>query len=236
MDFESRIYALHCEAVASGKLLRNLVKRKVSRVDFEGVSYVVKAYRRKFLHKLFCVKPHSIKGSQLLDGLTPPVLADFIVGDWQINVYRDIGGPDLFDGANLADGAEAFADAGRLLAKIHEKRIFHADTKAPNFVVNNVLDGMPPVLIIDCDRVKKYSALPVERRAFNLAQFICCYQNYEEERLAPLVSTALSAYKEQAALDDAAFASLMKLALDIAKNNRHIEKKVSESFLRRFEK
>ena len=229
MTFNQQIWELHQEAVASGGLLRDLAKRKVSRVCLENVSYVVKAYRRNILHRLFHVKPHSTAGSAALEGFTPPVLADFIAGDWQVNVYQDIGGPDLYDGEALkssgVDEEAAFKAAGTLMAKIHARGIFHGDAKAPNFVVNRVLTALPPVLIIDCDRVREYGVLPLERKAFNLAQFIACYVRFDE-RLVLLLEVALNAYREEAGLSKEEFGKLLGNAVVIMENDRHIETRI----------
>lgn len=236
MTFEQQILELHREAVASGELLRNLAKRKVSRVRLENASYVVKAYRRNILHRIFHIKPHSIAGSVALKGYTPPVLSDFIAGGWQVNVYPDIGGPDLYDGVALSsariDEAAAFSEAGALLAKIHARGIFHADAKAPNFVLNRTLEALPPVLIIDCDRVKVYDALPMEKRAFNLAQFLACYVQFDEH-LVSLLETALISYQREAGMPADGFRDLLASAFVTMESDRHVERRIDEDIVAR---
>jgi len=230
------LYGHYQAAIASGVFLRNLRKRRVVRVTLGNTSYIVKAYHLTWLHRLSGIRPHSLTGSRLLARWTPPVLANVVRDGWQVTVYNDLNGPDLYEiPALLASGTDvtaAFAAAGRLLAEIHNNGCFHGDCKAPNFVVNRSLPELPPVAIIDCDHVKPYRHLPDARRSFNLAQFISCYTGYEKSPLPDWLKTALLSYRETAALDDAAWSICLKAASRTVEENRHIENRVGVPFVK----
>ena len=142
-----------------------------------------------------------------------------------------------FDKADDARTLGYFAAAGKLLADIHRRNIYHGDTKTPNFVVNDNCADLPPVVIVDCDRIRQYDELPDAKKACNLAQFI------ESARARRPVESVVShfasfcrAYKESMELDDAAWKKLLLLTIDIAENKRHIERLTSKEALQGLKK
>ena len=230
IDEFSGIAAAHWRAVAEGRLLRNIGKRQVSRVDHNGRSYIVKAYRLGLARRLLRIRVRDFSCLDCLKGLTPPCLYDRLAGDWQVTVFADAGRDSLFelpmDDAGGSVTLGHFAEAGRLLAEMHRRDVFHGDTKTPNFVVNANCPGLSAVVIVDCDKVLCRGALPGARKAFNLAQF------WESIRARHPVESTLAhldafcrAYRIAAGLDDVSWRGLFLLAMDIAENDRHIERR-----------
>ena len=219
----------HWRAVSNGKALRSIAKRQVTRVCYDGKSYIVKTYQLGFFRRVLGLKVRSFNYMDCLGGLTPGCLCDCTMGDWQVVVFEDAGKNNLFDfDYKVPDDARTlgcFAEAGRLLAEMHRRNVFHGDTKSPNFVVNDNCPALSPVVIVDCDKVKQYKELPALKKAFNLAQFIeSGYYKPPVESLVSHFGAFCNAYKESAGLDEAQWKRLFQLALDIAENNRHIER------------
>ena len=219
----------HWRAVSNGTALRNIPKRQVTRVCYDGKSYIVKTYQLGLCRRILGLKVRSFDYMDYLKGLTPGCVCDCIMGDWQVVVFEDAGKNNLFYFDYMvpddAKTLRCFAEAGRLLAEIHSRNVFHGDTKSPNFVVNDNCPALSPVVIVDCDKVRQYKDLPTMKKAFNLAQFI------ESARRKVPVECAVShlgafccAYKEAAGLQDAEWKQMFQLALEIAENNRHIER------------
>lgn len=234
----NKILSAHWEAVEKGQALRNIAKRQVSRVTVEGVSYIVKTYRLGVFRRLLHLRVKNFSGIKYLDGLTPECLADECIGNWQVTVTRDAGTHDLFLYDKQCNDRNklfsAFASAGELLAKIHQRNVFHGDTKTPNFVVNENIADWLSVLIVDCDKVAYFpNGLPLQMQAFNLAQFIQSIRKQCDVQLAKdLINEFLTAYRKERALGEDEWQCLKKSMLDIALSDRHIEKHTPENALK----
>lgn len=234
-----KIIKAHSESVAAGKGLRKLTKREVSRVTSGGYSYIVKAYRRTSLMRLCGFRPGKTSGTMLLHGLTPPCLADFCRGAWQYIIYADAGEANFFFSQDLQRECdnldEAYAGAGRLLAQMHARNLYHVDCKPTNFVWNTLLHNLPPVVIVDCDRVLHYvHGLPAHRVAFNLAQFLAGGRPFGPPALLPhLLEVFLLAYREETKIPPERFRQLLMTAVKIGCENHRIEKNAPPGFLRR---
>ncbi len=231
------VIAAHWEAVREGRCIRNLAKRQVTRVSFAGRSYIVKTYRRGFFRRLLGLKVRNFAKLHLLDGVTPRCICDINDGDWQVTVTCDAGGGNLFalDELNVSrdDICLFFEEAGKLLAEMHRRSVFHGDTKSPNFVVNENCTGMPRILIVDCDRIKYFrNGLPPVKQAFNLAQFIQSVRRKcpFDDAVMYLVSF-LKAYGNAIDIEREELHRLFILAFDLAENNVHIEKNTSHDVL-----
>jgi len=240
-DEFSSLAEAHWRNVSGGLALRNMAKRQVSRVSHDGKSYIVKTYRLGFFRRVLGLRVRSFECLDCLDGLTPRCVIDRIEGNWQFTVFEDAGGSDLFkldyDEPRNPVTLGLFSDAGRLLAEIHGRNVYHGDTKTPNFVVNENSPALSPVVIVDCDRLRQYRELPIMRRAFNLAQFIESAPSWHPvESVVSHLMAFCRAYRETSSLEDAAWRSLFMLALDIAENNRHIERMTSDAAIRELRK
>ena len=173
----------------------------------------------------------------MLQGLTPACLASVIHGDWQVAIFQDAGTCNLFQVAELEatkqDAETLFREAGILLSKIHNRNIFHADTKPTNFVPNQHLPGMRPVLIVDCDRVTRYHRLPAYRRAFNLAQFLADCKPFpsDENRMDRCITAFLTGYRNAIRNRDLDFKELLAQARELALNHPRIERYAPQSQL-----
>ena len=93
----SCIMEAHWRAVGRGEALRNIGKRQVSRVCYNGKSYIVKTYRRGLFRRLLGMSMHSSAGLKCLEGLTPRCLCNQNEGKWQVTVLEDAGKNNLFE-------------------------------------------------------------------------------------------------------------------------------------------
>ena len=232
------IIALHNEQISQGKALRNLKKRQVTRVLCHGKHYVLKAYLRRWWHRLLFQAPCHTASVALLEGFTPPCIGDTGRSlPWQYTIYEDVGGQDLYTimrDARLPDGFEKFyASAGDLLARVHLRGIYHGDTKPPNFVINTAIPALPPVVLVDCDHVIAYDKLPNHRRLFNLAQFIATNNIHPDNReLYPACMKAFAAhYAAATGLSQAQMSALLSQAIQLALTSHRIERRVSPELL-----
>ena len=220
----------HWRAVGNGSALRNIAKRQVTRVCYDSRTFIVKTYRLGILRRLLGLRVRAFDFMDCLAGLTPPCVCDCVMGDWQFAVFEDAGKNNLFYyDYQVPDDASTlghFAEAGMLLAEMHRRNVFHGDTKSPNFVINENCHDLPPVVIVDCDNVRQYKELPVMKAAFNLAQFIeSGHGKPPVESLVSHFGAFCDAYKDAAGLDEPQWKHLFLLAMDIAENNRHIERR-----------
>ena len=234
------IAEIHFGNVKSGTVLKNIPKRQVSRVGHENASFIVKSYHLNLFRRIFHCFPFSTDYATLLDGLTPPLRANFAYAfSCQVTITDDAGHMDMFSLFGKAplpsDFRKAYSDSGTLLAKIHARQIFHADTKPPNFVLNINLPSLPPVLIIDCDKVKKYNELPQDKKVFNIAQFLSCNSMKCEANL-PLYQAAmrafLDAYAQESHITHDEMRHIATLAVECALGNHKIELRISPELLK----
>ncbi|MBR4676245.1 MAG: hypothetical protein IKP00_17445 [Victivallales bacterium] len=233
-----KIINLHNEQIAQGKTLRNLKKRQVTRILCDGKRYVVKAYLRRWWHRLFIQAPCKTASVALLEGFTPPCIGD--TGKellWQYTIYEDAGNQDLYAimrDARLPNGFEQlYASAGELLARVHQKGIYHGDTKPPNFVINTAITALPPVVIVDCDHIIAYNKLPDHRRIFNLAQFIATNDIHPDNlELYPTCMQAFAAqYAKTMSLSLEQLDVLLTKAVQVALSSPRIERRVPQETL-----
>ncbi len=234
------IAELHFSNIRSGNAIRNLRNRQVSRVANEKGKFIVKSYHINPFRRLFHCFPFSTDYATLLDGLTPPLMANFAYSfSCQVTITDDAGPMDmfaLFGSAPLPpDFRQTYSNAGKLLAIIHARHIFHADAKAPNFVLNQNLPSFPPVLIIDCDKVREFKELSEDKRVFNLAQFMACHSMKCKSNL-PLYPEAikafLNAYAHESNIANDEMTRMVSRAVECALNNHKIELRISPDILK----
>jgi tRNA A-37 threonylcarbamoyl transferase component Bud32 len=94
------------------------------------------------------------------DGRGYVVLTD--VG--QVNLREALAEPERQDRRTL------LAAAGRLVAWLHQRAVFHRDLKATNFVVSD--DPVFPVYLVDCDDVHFETRMTDDRRQRGLNQLL----------------------------------------------------------------
>ena len=234
------IAKLHFDNVKVGHALRNLRKRQVSRVSYDGGRYVVKSYHINPFRRIFDCMPFNADYADLLGDLTPTLRANFAYRfNCQVTVVDDAGEMDMFHLFGLSplpsDFKDKYLESGKLLAKIHAKNIFHADTKPPNFVINSNLPAMPPILIIDCDKVRKYPTLPMEKKVFNIAQFIACNSPNVESNLKlyhDAMKAFLGGYAQEANLPREEMEAIVEKAVACALGNKKIEVRMPPEMLK----
>ena len=231
------IGGLHYVCMRSGLGIRNLPKRQVSRVTFDNRSYIVKAFFLPWYLRLFRIQPRQEANSRVLRGLTPPCLASYRKDNWQMLIFQDAGPVNFYEPQQMLDTGldlqELYGHAGVLLARMHNRNIFHGDTKPPNFVVNSLLPELPPVVIVDCDRVIKYHRIPLYRRAFNIAQFLAGSRVFPEQPglLENCLAGFLSAYSETVRKQELDLGDLFQLSFKMALTHRKIERHLPPEIL-----
>ena len=94
---------------------------------------------------------------------------------------------------------------------------------------------MPPILIIDCDKIRKYHAIPMEKKLFNLAQFIACSPSKIDSNLQ-LYPNAMKAffdgYAQEGKLTRGALDNMVGDAVACALGNRKIEVRMPPEMLK----
>ena len=224
------IAKLHFVCATSGMVLRELPKRKVTRVSYDGRSYIVKSYLLPWWQRILHYAPDRQTPCKLLQGLTPACLATLLHGAWQVAIFQDAGPLNLFDVKALEASSlpveDLFREAGILLSKIHNRNIFHTDTKPTNFVPNQRITGMRPVLIVDCDRVIHFHRLPVYRRAFNLAQFLADCKPFPQDdtRMDHCITAFLTGYRDTIRNSKLDFKALLTQVRELALTHPRIER------------
>lgn len=228
----------HRQNVASGKPLRNLSKRQVSIVEHEGIKYIVKAYRLNIIQRILGIVPDRTSGALLLKGFTPLPLANITKDGWQYTIYNYAGNHDMFDQKWLIQQETEkvvlfFRKSADIMQEIHANGLFHGDMKSPNFVINEYCRELPPVVVIDCDKVKQYAELPEDKRLFNIAQFVAChgYKTGPDKRLPLFLKAFLDEYCAKSLYEEKQFNQIKHQVLDIIKNDRHIELHTPQNIL-----
>ena len=231
------IGGLHYVCMRSGMSIRDLDKRQVSRVTYDNRSYIVKAFLLSWYQRLFPFLLRQEANSRVLRGLTPPCLASYRKNNWQMLIFPDAGPVNFYEPQQLLetglDLQELYGHAGMLLARMHNRNIFHGDTKPPNFVVNSLLPDLPRVVIVDCDRVRKYHRIPLYRRAFNIAQFLAGSRVFPEHQglLENCLAGFLSAYGENVRNQQLDLGDLFQLSFQMALDHRKIEHRLPPEIL-----
>lgn len=166
----------HFELLAADKCLKNDRKRCVSRLSVGGVSFIVKHFKKTPWVSWFSHARRTMKYTELMQGLTPPCLGMLHTKKrGELLFFHDCGLGNFYDWSyhEEPDLAGLYYACGSLLADVHNKQLYHADTKPANFVVNSRLPHLwHRVLLVDCDNVRKYRRLPMRLRIRNLAQFL----------------------------------------------------------------
>ena len=121
---------------------------------------------------------------------------------------------DLFYPKQLertADLPKAYFTAGKILAELHTHGIYHADTKAVNFVIN---DNLPwaslPAMIIDCDDVHFHRSISKSHQIKNIAQFLCTMGNLPDDLRKKLAADFQNGYRETTRLSESEMSALME--------------------------
>ena len=176
-------------------------KRSITRVCLRDRSYVLKKYHH--LHRWMLVSPDR-KGWLGAHRLNNDVAcyAWYRRHDlsYAIIVYADAGDRDLYMPQCLESPPELlnelFRQAGVMIALLHRRNIFHADTKPGNFVYEGKTPS-PPVKLIDTDDVRTYWRISKRLRARNLAQFIGCTRPEFSEVYLPALLSFFQGYLQQ---------------------------------------
>ena len=227
------IINIHKKQCENGTWLKNDVKRRVSRVEFDGNSFIVKEFCKD--HALPCLN-HGRRTwtySQKLTGLTAPCLAWLHENSGRgFIIFADLGNMDLYHAEQLQRIDElpaAYRRAGGILAELHAHGIYHADTKTVNFVINDRLKWLSsPVLIIDCDDVHFSRSISKSHKIKNLAQFLCLMGNLPKELRNRLAADFQNGYREAANLSESEMASLMEDVAIRMKEDTSLENNLPE--------
>jgi len=191
----------HNAAAVSERFVKTDVKRRITRVELDGRSLIVKEYMH--LHKMLVFSPDmkGWLGSQRLP------FAAHCLGWYRRTdasrawlVFEDVGDGDLYrPRVDSPEAVELVLKRARwaadLIAAMHNKGIFHADTKPGNFVSRG---QEPSVTLIDCDDVRVYGHLSLKRRLKNVAQFLGCLWRVEDTGVRrQMIQAFLAEYAEK---------------------------------------
>lgn len=179
-ELQNAILAAHRTALSKNKFIKNEKKRAVTRVKIPGSgSFIVKEFRRAPWWHLRDQSKATAKSTLLMRDFTPYCWMrhqDPETGSTCL-VFCDCGEGNFFgtDYAARADAEKLYAACGEVLAQLHSGRLYHADTKPANFVINQFChdECQNSVCLVDCDKVRQYQRpLPWRLRIHNAAQFI----------------------------------------------------------------
>lgn len=160
--------------------LKDDPKRSVLRLNFGEQKFIIKRFHR--LHKCLSFSPDckAWLGAHRLDNKVECYA--WFRNNLQkkaVIIFEDAGDHDLYMQKTLElpinELIELFKQAGRIIAILHQKNTYHADTKPGNFVFDAAAQN-PILRLIDSDDVRCYNKLNEKRKIKNLAQFIGCSQ------------------------------------------------------------
>jgi RIO-like serine/threonine protein kinase len=154
-------FAMHRSKCASGELIKNGRKRRLSRVRVGGASLVVKEYARSPWPRRWRSDARGWLGLCRLYALgfeVPKPVAWLRAKTGRGCVLLEDAGqrhlPDAVAASSDTEAAEMVAEAARMLARLHGSGICHGDTKPTNFVVGGRTEkGNAHIRIVDCDAV-----------------------------------------------------------------------------------
>ncbi len=219
----------HFSLVREGNCLKDDRKRCVSRLEVGGISFVVKHFKSTPLIPFFSRARRAMACTDMMRGLTPPCVGMLRTRhDGELLFFRDCGPGNFYDWSyhELENLDSLYRECGMLLADMHNHRLYHADTKPANFVVNSLLTQQMwrRVLIVDCDQVRWLPHLPLRLRVRNLAQFLggTGYLG-NRDRWELMNGQFFDGYRERADLDRLDFDSLLEMVWDNVRNNPKIE-------------
>lgn len=208
------ILELHKQNCTGGNFLKGESKRRLSRVNHEGRSYIVKEFCLDAPWNCYRHGEASWQNSQRLRGYTAPCLAWLKQKKHTSFVFfLDLGGLNLYgeEHQQRPDLTEIYAGAGGLLAQLHQRGFYHADSKSTNFVVNQLCPEMQsPVLLVDTDKLKVYDSLPRKAQIKNLGQFLASTGNLPSDKQTLLTGIFLQAYAKQLQLNEAEIKLLLQ--------------------------
>ena len=210
------ILAGHEQNCSAGRFLKSEPKRRLTRVEHQGHSYIVKEFINEAAWNYYRHGRASWQNSQRLRGYSAPCLAwlkQKRVEPRSFVIFLDLGDLNLHNEKHhrLPNLTEIYAAAGGLLARLHREGLYHADAKSTNFVVNQLCPEMQsPVLLVDSDKVKVYKRLPEKLQIKNLGQFLASTGELPEENQSALCGVFLRAYGESLALSDIEMKQLLQ--------------------------
>jgi hypothetical protein len=202
----------HHENAAHGRLIQNNGVQRISRVQLSDGSFIVKEFcspgkkkwKRSDRRSWFCY--YRMLATKLpvagcyawLEGKESGYLITEDVGPVNLKTYLKDAGPSL--------RVRMLEHAGKFLAGLHLRGIWHPRTGAAAFQVNS---GKPdlPVILSECDDVCFDVDLSAEMQAQNLAALL--------ESLPPMVEETerrcvLAAYREEGGLKGEAFHRILQ--------------------------
>jgi tRNA A-37 threonylcarbamoyl transferase component Bud32 len=183
--------------------IKDDIKRRVSRLqDPAGQSWIVKEYRNAWWRRLCSWRRPDLicwDATLRLERLTFPVarmLGWLRAGNNHgFIIMEDVGRNQFRPGLNQLPADEAktlAAGAGKLLARLHNKKIFHPDFKAANLMLRPEGTGGGRIFLIDCDQIWFRRPITLAMRRRNLGQFI---GDADDQWLAPeLLQAFLNGY------------------------------------------
>jgi len=169
----------HQTNVAEHNMLKDDVKRRLSRVHVGGTTYIIKEFRRPGPWGRWAADARSWLNAARLAATRLPAAAchgwlrgtegqGFLV---LADAGRDVAAAVLRQ-STPARRRQLLKAAARLIALLHRRGIWHRDLKPTNFVVAD--DPVPgrELVLVDTDDVAFEATMTSTRRRRNLAQFL----------------------------------------------------------------
>ncbi|MDD2478215.1 MAG: hypothetical protein PHW45_04545, partial [Candidatus ainarchaeum sp.] len=204
LELLQEILSCHQQSCSAPFLLKNDAKRRVTRVQYQNHSFIVKEFCNDFAWTWHRHGRSTWKNSQRLRGYTAPCLAWLRTNSQKsFLIFTDLGILNLYkkDHHQRENLQDIYAGAGKLLADLHVRGVYHGDTKSTNFVINDLCPWMQQaVLLVDCDQVRFYPKLPDSRRIKNLGQFLATTGVLPAAQKRASIQAFLQAYGRSAKL------------------------------------
>lgn len=180
-DLETARLAVAAHRAGTGNVLKAEPKREVSRVEVNGVTYVVKEFRRpgpwgrwsadaRCWLNSFRLEMHRVPVARCLAWLRTDKGAGFLLME---DVGDDVLPVVLRRCTDPERRRALLAATGRLLGWVHQAGIVHGDLKLSNVMVCEQEDHpRVPLALVDSDSVRFHAAMPLARRVRNLRQVL----------------------------------------------------------------
>ena len=178
-----RAVDLHRQQISTPeKLLKAEGKRKVSRVNIDSCTYIVKEFSNPGFYGCWRSDCLSWLNTQRIGYYAIPAATCYA---WLKSsdgkgylILEDVGtenARNFFARHDSTQRAPYIRKIARVLAMLHNKHVFHKDCKVSNFVISD--SGDERLTLIDTDRIRFFRSIPDKKRFQNLHQ---AYSNFPE--------------------------------------------------------
>ncbi len=173
----------HRQNVACGKILKDDVKRRLTRVTVKDQRLVVKEFIAPGPWGRLAADCRSwLNTCRLAMGSQPVAACRGWLRDKEGHAFivlDDVGElclPELLYRTSVVQCLPLLEVAVRIIARFHQRQIWHRDLKSTNFVVSGRIGEVQTLRVIDTDDVRFGVRIGLVDRAFNLKQFFAALE------------------------------------------------------------